>query len=189
MTAPSPAVQQALVTATRALQAGNMAVAEMALAPFFIGSLPAHPDLLNLAGTLRMNQGQLAEAVNLFTRAAKAEPRDPVFAFNQGLTLSRLGQTAEAETALRVAVKRKPDFTEALFELGALLHRTARLDEAEKFFRHLLRVMPAHVHAKLALGAVLVDARRPDEAEAPLRRALNETAEPRLKAQLYLQLG
>ena len=49
--------------------------------------------------------------------------------------------------------------------------------------------MPAHVHAKLALGAVLVDARRPDEAEAPLRRALNETAEPRLKAQLYLQLG
>ena len=189
MTAPSPAVQQALVTATRALQAGNMAVAEMALAPFFIGSLPAHPDLLNLAGTLRMNQGQLAEAVNLFTQAAKAEPRDPVFAFNQGLTLSRLGQTAEAETALRVAVKRKPDFTEALFELGALLHRTARLDEAEKFFRHLLRVMPAHVHAKLALGAVLVDARRPDEAEAPLRRALNETAEPRLKAQLYLQLG
>ena len=187
--APSPAVQQAMVNATRALQGGNMAVAEMALAPFFAGHLPADPNLLNLAGTLRMNQGRVGEAAALFTRAATAAPRDSFFAFNQGLALSRLGQTAEAETALRAAVKRNPDFTEALFELGALLHRTGRLEEAEKNFRQLLRGMPSHTHAKLALGAVLVDARRPAEAEAPLRRALTETAEPRLKAQIYLQLG
>ena len=158
----SPALQQALATATRALQGGNLQIAEMALAPYFTAGLPTNPDLLNLAGTLRMNQGQLGEVARLFSQAVQAAPREPLYAFNQGLALSRLGQTAEAESALRAALKRKPDFAEAIFELGAVLHRSGRLEEAEKQFRHLLRVMPGHVRAKLALAAVLVDARRPD---------------------------
>ena len=32
--------------------------AEITLAPFFQGRLPANPDLLNIAGTLRMHQGE-----------------------------------------------------------------------------------------------------------------------------------
>lgn len=187
--APSPAIRQALMTAAQALQTGNLAMAEMALAPFFMAGMPADPNLLNTAGTLRMTQGRLDDAAKLFAQAAKASPRDPLYAFNQGLALTRLGQPGEAETALRAAVKNKPDFTEALFELGALLHRSGRLEEAEKNFRQILRAAPGHVHAKLALGAVMVDAKRPQEAELPLRRALTETADPRLKAQLHLQLA
>ena len=178
------AARQALTTAIQALQSGNLAMAEMALAPLFVSGIPADPDLLNTAGSLRMNQGRLGEAAELFAQAMKIAPRDALYAFNQGLALTRLGRLNEAETALRAAVKNKQDFTEALFELGALLHRSGKLEEAEKHFRHILRVMPAHVHAKLALGAVLVDAKRPAEAEAPLRRALNEAAEPRLKEPL-----
>lgn len=185
----SPAIRQALMTAAQALQAGNLGMADMALAPFFQSGPPANPDLLNTAGTVRMHQGRMADAAMLFAQAAKIVPHDPLYAFNQGLALTRLGQTNEAETALRAAVKNKPDFTEALFELGALLHRSGKLEEAEKNFRHILRVMPGHVHAKLALGAVLVDAKRPQDAEPPLRRALTETADPRLKAQLHLQLA
>jgi tetratricopeptide (TPR) repeat protein len=187
--AHSPAVRQALMTAAQALQSGNLAMADMALAPFFVTGTPADPDLLNTAGTVRMHQGRLGEAARLFAQAAKIVPRDPLYAFNQGLAQTRLGQLSEAEAALRTAVKNKPDFTEALFELGALLHRSGRLEEAERNFRHILRVMPGHVHAKLALGAVLVDAKRPQDAEPPLRRALTETADPRLKAQLHLQLA
>lgn len=187
--AHSPDMRQALITATQALQTGNLAMADMALAPFFVTGMPANPDLLNTAGTVRMHQGRMADASKLFAQAMQIAPRDPLYAFNQGLALTRMGQPKEAETALRAAVKNKPDFTEALFELGALLHRSGRLEDAEKTFRHILRVMPGHVHAKLALGAVLVDAKRPQEAEAPLRRALNETADPRLKAQLNLQLA
>lgn len=185
----SPAIRQALMTAAQALQAGNLGMADMALAPFFQAGTPANPDLLNTAGTVRMHQGRVADAAKLFAQAAKMVPRDPLYAFNQGLALTRLGQTGEAETALRAAVKNKPDFTEALFELGALLHRSGKLEEAERNFRHILRVMPGHVHAKLALGAVLVDAKRPQDAEPPLRRALTETTDPRLKAQLHLQLA
>ena len=183
----SPALRQALMMAAQALQSGNLAMADHALAPFLVSG--TDPDLLNTAGTVRMHQGRLADAAKLFAQAAKAAPRDPLYAFNQGLALSRLGQLNQAEAALRAAVKNKPDFTEALFELGAVLHRSVKLEDAEKNFRQILRVMPAHVHAKLALGAVLVDAKRPAEAETPLRRALNEAADPRLKAQLHLQLA
>ena len=187
--ASHPALQHALATATRALQSGNMAAAEMAMAPFFASGLPGNPDLLNLAGTLRMNQGRGGEAAALFAEAVRLAPRDPLYVFNHGLVLSRLGRTAEAQIALRTAIKRKPDFPEALFELGAILHRDGQLGDAEKTFRQLLRVAPSHIHAKLALGAVLVDARRPQDAEAPLRRGLSEVGDPQLKAQLHLQLG
>ncbi|HWX90136.1 MAG TPA: tetratricopeptide repeat protein, partial [Rhizomicrobium sp.] len=186
---PSAAIQNVLVTATNALRNGDLMAAEIALAPFFRGQLPANPDLLNIAGTLRMTQGRHDDAAGLFRLAAKATPREPIFAFNLGLTLSRLGRMEEAEVALRAAVKHKPDFEQALFELGALLHRTGRLDEAEKNIRQVLKLTPVHAHAELALAAILVDAGRPAEAEIAARKGLAAAAEPRLKAQLYLQLA
>ena len=186
---PFTAIQQVLATATTALQGGNLMAAEIALAPFFNRQLPASPDLLNIAGTLRMTQGRMAEAAALFDSAVKAAPRETTFAFNLGLTLSRLGRNEEAETALRAALKNKPDFVPALFELGALLHRTARLEDAEKNFRRVLRLSAENAHAYLALAATLVDAGRPDEAEIEARRGLDITADKRLKAQLYLQLA
>ncbi|MBW8709417.1 MAG: tetratricopeptide repeat protein [Alphaproteobacteria bacterium] len=186
---PSTAVQHMLTAATQALQNGNWAVAELALAPFFSGKLPAGPDLLNIAGTLRMNQGRLGEAAGLFHQAAMAAPHEAVFAFNLGLTQSRLGRLQEAETALRAALKHKPGFVPALFELGALLHRAGRLDEAEKNIRQVLRHEPGQAHAALALAAILTDAGRPAEAEIAARKGLAAAAEPRLKAQLSLQLA
>ena len=187
-TATSP-VQQLLAAATRALQSGNLVAAETALAPFFSGRIPSNPDLSNIAGTLRMNQGRLGEAAGLFDKAAKAAPREPIFAFNLGLTLSRLGRNEEAETALRAVLRYKPDFVPALFELGALLHRTGRLDDAEKTLREVLRLGPGNAHAALALAAILVDAGRPGEAETAARSGLKAVAETRLKAQLHLQLA
>ncbi len=187
--APSPAIQHLLTTATKALQSGNLMAAEVALAPLFGGKLPPTPDLLNIAGTLRMNQGRLAEAAGLFNQAALAAPHEPIFAFNLGMTLSRIGRTEEAETALRTALKHNPDFAPAIFELGALLHRTGRLDEAEKYIRRVLSLTPILPHADLALAAILVDAGRPAEAETASRKGLSAATEPRLKAQLYLQLA
>jgi tetratricopeptide (TPR) repeat protein len=177
------------MTATRALQAGNLMAAEIALAPLFRGTLPADPDLLNIAGSLRMNQGRLAEAADLFGRAAARAPREPTFSFNLGLTLSRLGRLEEAENALRTTLKHKSDFVQALFELGALLHKTGRLDEAEKRIRQVLKQTPDQPHAELALAAILVDSGRPGEAEIAAQRGLAVAGERHLKAQLYLQLA
>jgi tetratricopeptide (TPR) repeat protein len=181
--------QQVLSTATNALQSGNLMAAELALMPFFSGKQPPNAGLLNIAGTLRMSPGRLAEAIDLFKNAVKAAPREPIFAFNLGLALSRHGRSGEAEMALRTTLKHKPDFVQAIFELGALLHRTGRLDEAEKNIRQVLRLTPVLPHADLALAAILVDAGRPAEAEIASRKGLSMAADPCLKAQLYLQLA
>src|SRR3954470_17885182 len=178
--APSPAVQRVLATATQALQSGNLMAAEMALAPLFSGMLAADPDLLNIAGTLRMNQGRPLEAADLFERAAARAPREPAFSFNLGLPLSRLGRLEEAEAAFRTTLKSKSDFVQALFELGALLHRSGRLEEAEKRIRQVLRHMPGLAHAELGLAAILVDAGRPGEAEIAARRGLAAAGERHL---------
>jgi uncharacterized protein (TIGR02466 family) len=189
MTLSTPSIQHVLATAAKALQNGNLLVAESILAPFFKGEMPASADLLNIAGTLRMNQGRLGDAARLFESAAVAAPREPTFAFNLGLALSRLGRVEEAEAALRTSLTYAPEFVPALFELGALLHRTGKIEEAENRIRQVLRQAPGQAHAELALAAILVDDHRPREAEEAARRGLGFATEPRLKAQLYLQLA
>jgi tetratricopeptide (TPR) repeat protein len=185
----SPAVRQALAAATNALRGSDLAMAERALAPFFHGKLPANSDLQNIAGTLRMNQGRLADAAHLFQQAVTAAPREPIFSFNLGMVLARLGQAEGAEHAFRTTLKHKPDFVQALFELGALLHRSGKLEEAEKNLRQVLKLTPDNAHAELALAGIMLDAARPDEAESAARRGLMTAREPRLKAQLHLQLS
>ncbi|HYS44791.1 MAG TPA: tetratricopeptide repeat protein, partial [Rhizomicrobium sp.] len=190
MAAPlHPAVHQALTLANQHLQRGDIAAAEQALTPLSILGLGVHPDVLNMLGAIKVSQGRFEEAVSLLSQGRSAAPRDPFLACNLGRALAGQGRTAEALDAFRTAIKLKPDFVEVRFDAAMLQHRTGALEEAENGFRQLLRVMPGQVHAKMALGAVLVDAGRPQEAEAPLRRGLDETSDPHLKAQFYLHLS
>ena len=184
-----PAVQQALMLAAQSLQRRDIAGAERALAPLSLLGLGGDPDVLNMLGAIRLSQGRFAEAVSLLSQGRIAAPREPMLACNLGRALAGLGKIAEASEAFHTAIKLKPDFAEARFEAAHLLHRAGELQEAENGFRQLLRIMPGHVHAKLALGAVLIDAGKPGEAEVALRRGLDETADPQLKAQFYLQLN
>jgi len=185
----NPALQQTLALANQCLQRQDFSGAERALASLSILGFSGIPEALNILGIIRTAQGRFAEAVQHLSQASAAAPREPVLAYNLGRAFVGLGQAAEALKAFRAAIRLKPDFVEALFDHAHLLHQTGALDEAERGFRQLLRVMPANVHAKLALGSVLVDAGRPSEAEIPLRRGLEEAADPNLKAQFHLLLS
>ncbi len=166
-----------------------MAGAERSLAPLSLLGLQGDPEVLNMLGAIRLSQGRLTEAVALLSQGRTAAPREPMLACNLGRALAGLGRVEEAREAFQAAIKLRPDFVDARFEAAQLAHRTRQFDEAEKAFRQLLRIMPGHLHAKMALGAVLADGGKPQEAEAPLRRALEEAADPRLKAQVHLHIG
>ena len=187
--ASHPAVQQALALANQSVQMGDMAGAERALAPLGILGLSGDAEVLNMLGAIRLSQGRLTEAERLLSQGRAAAPREPMLACNLGRALAGLGRVAEAGEAFHAAIKLRPDFVDARFELGQLLHRSRKFEEAEKVFRQLLRIMPGHLHAKMALGAVLADGGKPQEAEAPLRRGLEETTDPRLKAQFHLHIS
>ena len=184
-----PAVQQALALANQAVQVGDMAGAERALASLSILGLAGDPEVLNMLGAIRLSQGRFAEAEQLLSQGRAAAPREPMLACNLGRALAGLGRVVEAGEAFHAAIKLRPDFVDARFELGQMLHRNRNFEEAEKVFRQLLRIMPGHLHAKMALGAALADGGRPLEAEIPLRRGLEETGDSRLKAQFHLHIS
>lgn len=184
-----PAVQQALALAGQCAHRQDFAGAERALAPLSVLGLTDDPDVLNMQGAIRLAQGRPADALPLLVKGRAAAPREPMLACNLGRALAALGRADEALEAFRAAIKLRPDFMDARFEAALLLHRAGTLSEAENGFRQLLRIMPGQVHARIALAAVLVDASRPQEAQALLQRALEETADPNLKAQLYLGLS
>jgi tetratricopeptide (TPR) repeat protein len=121
--------------------------------------------------------------------ARRRAPGDAAAALHLGRVLAQSGRGGEAESALRDAVRLKPGFAEARFDLAQHLHRAGKLDEAEAIFRALAREMPGTAHMKIALGAVLIDQGRPGDGETILRRALGETGDPALAAQIQLNLG
>jgi tetratricopeptide (TPR) repeat protein len=132
---------------------------------------PVHPALAQALAARQRAPGDIAPALNL------------------ARVLAQLGRNDEAETAFRDSVKLDPRFAEARFDLAQHLHRTGKLDEAEGIFRNMARQMPGIVHLKIALGAVLIDQGRSADAETILRRALGETQDAALKAQITLHLG
>ena len=182
-----PAVQQALTLASQALQRGDTATAERALVSLHAIGLGAHPDALNMLGTVRLNQRRFTEAEGLFKAVRAAAPRDAMAAYHLGEALNGQGRVDDAVEAYRAAIRLKPDFVEAHFNLARLLHGAGRLDEAEKHFRDVLRLVPTLTLAKFALGVVLLDAGKAQEAETALRRALDETGDIGLKTQIQLK--
>lgn len=56
------AIQHAMSTAVNALRSGDLSGAEAAIRPFLSDTQPLNPDLLNVAGTLRMHQARFGEA-------------------------------------------------------------------------------------------------------------------------------
>ena len=90
MSATFPPLQQSLELAVRALQQGNLAAAEQALAPL----LTATPDpaVLHMLGVVRLHQNRFAEAEQIMARARAGNPKSPVFAYGHGSALARAGQ-------------------------------------------------------------------------------------------------
>jgi tetratricopeptide (TPR) repeat protein len=183
------AVSRPLARAQACLARRDLCGAEQAIAPLIRAGLDSQAPVVAMLGLIRLNQARLSDAAGLLAKAHAIFPGDPMVALNLGRALAGLGRVAEAETAMRSALGLRRDWAEAHFELGQLLHHAGRLDEAETQFQTVLRLMPELAHAKLALGTVLTDQGRPAEAEELLRRALAETGDAALKAQINLQLA
>ena len=174
----------ALTAASAALQAGDPAGAERALAPHLAPSA-ANPALLNMAGLVRMHQQRFAEAAGFFARARAADPRAARLAFSHATALQWLEQPQAALAALKEAIALKPDYAEAYFEAGNILKRLGRIDEAEAMFREWARALPGDAQARMELGGVLLDQGRPQEAETVFAGALQQPASNTLRGALH----
>src|SRR5258708_33994993 len=86
------------------------------------GLLAQSPDLME-QGNQALDAKQYDRAVELFTHAAGADPKDYAAEFQLGLAYSLLGKDAEAVPHYKAALALKPGFYEAQLNLGLSLLR------------------------------------------------------------------
>jgi tetratricopeptide (TPR) repeat protein len=81
----------------------------------------AEASSLNAAGVVRMNAGELNEALEKFRAALALDPTYAAAAYNQGLVLARQEKTAEAIESFKTAIRLRPGFVLAHYGLGLAL--------------------------------------------------------------------
>lgn len=165
------AAQQALALGQQHHRAGRLEAAERQYR-MVLESYPDHPVALNLLGVLAVSAGQPKAAVDLMSRAAKANGRDPAIRNNLGNALLLTGEPAKAVVQLKKALALAPKFPEALCNMGRALRKLGRAEQAQTWFRKALAVKPDLVDARAGLGKALRDLGRMDEAVEELRRAI-----------------
>jgi DNA-binding transcriptional MerR regulator/thioredoxin-like negative regulator of GroEL len=106
-----------------------------------------------LAMNLDNDPGTLAEAVDAYRRAIKAEPDWVEAQINLGTALFHMGRLEESRNAFCAAVKIDPRHALAHFNLGCICDRLGNLDQAAEEFRAALVCAPemAEAHLNLAL--------------------------------------
>ena len=127
--------------------------------------------LIDAGNALRaLNRAQ--EAVALYQRALKRDPRLVEGHNNLGNAFLELGGYAQAAGCYRIALGLKPDDPQILCNLAGVARQLGLFDEAVASYGHALTLEPGSVDALNNLGNVLRDLGRPREAVALFRRAI-----------------
>ncbi len=133
--------------------------------------LPAQsPDLVE-QGDRALDAKQYDRAVELFSKAARADPKDYAAEFQLGLAYSLLGKDADAIPHYKAALTLKPDLAEAQLNLGLSLLRIKDPAAAQPYLESALAAKPSAT-AESALGRSLERQGNLAAAEPHLRKAI-----------------
>ncbi len=133
---------------------------------------PAHPDALLHLGLLRLQTGNVDEAIGLFGQALERNPNSAEAHAGLANALLTAARFDEAVVNYRAALDVDPDYAEAHYGLGAALQGLGRLDEAVGAYRSALAIDPDYAEAAYGLGTALHVLDRESEAIACYQKAL-----------------
>ena len=151
--ARSPGDERALATLVRIRMTQGRASEAAAMLDAAIGAgAQLTAGLLRLRGGLMLGQARYDEAVEVFRKAAAADPRDASAQHALAVALGHTGAHEAAIEAARNALANGHDPIAARFVLGRALWDHGRADEAESEFRRIVAEESAHAaaHANLA---------------------------------------
>ncbi len=105
---------------------------------------PEDANIRNNYGVFLCQQGQLAEALDQFERAARGphNPAPQVAFKNAGVCALEAGDRARAERYFRLALARDPAMPDALLEMARLMHEQGRHLQARAFLERYRAVAP-----------------------------------------------
>jgi tetratricopeptide (TPR) repeat protein len=137
----------------------------------FLALLAQSANLVDQGGQA-LDAKQYDRAIQLFTEAATADPKDYTAQFQLALTYSLLGRDAEAIPHYRTTLDLKPGLYEAELNLGLSLVRTNDPAGAIPYFRAAAAQKPQEFTPTLHLAQSLYSTRQYPEAEAAFRNAI-----------------
>jgi tetratricopeptide (TPR) repeat protein len=156
--APDPSRQPLLIHYSEAPSAGQETAAQA--------------DALVARGTTLAQEGNRAEAINLFRQALSLRPDHPRAHHNLGVALAEEKKFNEALECFRAAVRCHPSYAEAHYSVGNTLRELNRDEEAAAAFREAIHYKPDFLDALNNLGVILTRLRRGNEAAIYLKQAV-----------------
>lgn len=127
-------------------------------------------DALIVQGNTREDQGDYANALEIYQRAVTLSPDSARAHLNLGNAHSKLGQRSRAIACYRQAAVLNPSWLPPHLNLGSIFLRTSDAAAAEKSYRDAIRLAPESAEAWIGLGCALDD--RSVDAEGAFRAAL-----------------
>ena len=150
---------------------GDLAEAERLYRLVIAGGSPPAP-ALHLLGTIRFQLGKHEEALDLFARALKINPRDPGIQWAHANALSALSRFDAAVSAYDKAIALSPNLPEAFYNRGYCQSKLNRHKDALASFDAALRIKPRFFEALYQRGEALEALSEPNGALESYKRAL-----------------
>ncbi|MBX7199733.1 MAG: tetratricopeptide repeat-containing glycosyltransferase family protein [Rhodospirillaceae bacterium] len=151
--------------------AGNVDAAT-ALYAQVLALAPQHFDALHLSGVAALQKNDPAKAVELITRALKADKTQQAAFSNRAAAYLALNNPKAALADLDQAVALAPRQAEAHYNRGKALMALGRHDEALTALDRALALNPRHVDAHVTRGTLVEEQGNYPEAVAAAERAL-----------------
>jgi tetratricopeptide (TPR) repeat protein len=140
---------------------------------FFLAALLAFQTNLADQGLKALDAKQYSEAIDDFTKAIAADPKDYSAHFNLALAYSLSGKNAEAIPEYKKTLELKPDLYEADLNLGISLLREKQPAAAITYFTPAVAQKPKEYRPNYYLAAALLGAADFAKAEAQFNVALS----------------
>lgn len=158
----------------RAFSAHNTGNVDAAAALYaqVLALAPRHFDALHLSGVAALQKNDPAKAVELISRALKADKTQQAAFSNRAAAYLALNDPKAALADLDRAVALAPQQAEAHYNRGKALMALGRRDEALKALDRALALNPRYVDAHVTRGALVEEQGDPQEAVAAADRAL-----------------
>ena len=149
----SPDIRRLLADAGKALNQGQLGVAEQAL----MRVLAVEPGLVDaqfLYGLACLMRGDHAKAASMLRKAVAQRPTDANMQTYLGCALHDAGAFGDALIHLRRACELAPRQAKLRYNLGKALKEQGQLRDADAAFRHTLTLDPQHVLSRLGVADI-----------------------------------
>lgn len=121
---------------------------------------------------LRPSEKAFNEAIKLYEKQTKKNPKDAAAFFNLGRAYSQVFDDDKASKALKQAVKLQPEDSEYYYELGVVLNKLAQYDEALAALKKSMELDPDNGRTerefeRAEAGKKRVDAAKKEKPQQP----------------------